>query len=70
MTPLILLVLLSETVALIGFDCGGQHLNVSLLSALTAVSLLDVGECDLKIQKPNTTDVHIQLLQLSDYSYT
>lgn len=64
MTPLILILFLSETVALIGFDCGGQHLNV------TAVSLLDVGECDLNIKKPNTTEIHIQLLQLSDYSYT
>lgn len=62
--PLILLILLSETTALIGFDCGEQHLNI------TAVSLLDVGECDLNVRKPNTTDVHIQLLQLSDYSYT
>lgn len=44
MTPLILVIFLSKTAALIGFDCGGQHLNV------TAVSLLDVGECDLNIR--------------------
>jgi len=64
MTSLILIIVLSEASALIGFDCGGQNLNV------TTVSLLDVGECDLKIRKPNTSSVHIQLLQLSDYSHT
>jgi len=64
MTSLILIILLSEASTLIGFDCGGQNLNV------TTVSLLDVGECDLKIRKPNTSSVHIQLLQLSDYSHT
>lgn len=64
MTTLLLLILISEASGLIGFDCGGRHLNI------TAVSLLDVGECDLDISTPNTTEVYIQLLQLSDYSYT
>lgn len=64
MTTLLLLILISEASGLISFDCGGQHLNI------TAVSLLDVGECDLDISTPNTTEVYIQLLQLSDYSYT
>lgn len=49
--------------ALIGFDCGGRHLNV------TAVSLLDVGECDLEYHAPINADTYIQLLQLSDYNY-
>src|SRR5215475_5777796 len=47
---------------LIGFDCGGRHLNI------TTMSLLDVGECNLNLKKPNTTDIYIQLLQLSEYS--
>lgn len=48
--------------ALIGFDCGGRHLNI------TAISSLDVGECDLQYKRPNTTEVSIQLLQLSNYN--
>lgn len=40
---------------LIGFDCGSQHLNI------TTISLLDVGDCNLNIKEPSTTDVYIQL---------
>ncbi|XP_071576447.1 uncharacterized protein, partial [Temnothorax nylanderi] len=47
----------------IGFDCGGQHLNI------TSVSLLGAGECNLDQQTPNSTNTYIQLLQLSDYDY-
>ncbi|XP_036138366.1 uncharacterized protein LOC105829195 isoform X1 [Monomorium pharaonis] len=56
-------IFISSGSALMGFDCGGQHLNV------TTISLLDVGECNLNIRKPNTTQVYIQLLQLSEYRH-
>src|SRR5580765_3398282 len=57
------LILVSPICALIGFDCGGQHLNI------TSVSLLDVGECNFNYRKPNTSEVYVQLLQLSDYNH-
>jgi len=46
-----------------GFDCGGQRMNI------TSVSLLSVDNCDLKNYTPNSTEVYIQLLQLSEYNY-
>lgn len=49
--------------AIIGYDCGGQHLNV------TTVSLLEAGDCDLDFKPTNTTDVYIQLIQLSEYNF-
>lgn len=59
-----ILICMARTVtALIGFDCGSQHLNI------TTISLLDVGECNLNIKQPNSTEVYIQLLQLSEYNY-
>lgn len=63
MIILLVLVYINTVNSLIGFDCGGQHLNI------TTISLLDVGECNLNINQPNTTDVYIQLLQLSEYNY-
>lgn len=58
------IITLRYNLALIGFDCGGRHLNI------TVVSLLDVGECDIDYQPPNTTQIPLQLLQLSDYTST
>lgn len=63
MIILLVLVYINTVNSLIEFDCGGQHLNI------TTISLLDVGECNLNINQPNTTDVYIQLLQLSEYNY-
>lgn len=60
----IILVLVKYNFALIGFDCGGRHLNI------TAVSLLGVKECNLEYKTPNSTRVPVQLLQLSDYGST
>lgn len=59
----IIFMLIPCTFALLGFDCGGQNLNI------TSVSLLGADDCDLKFQTPNTTEIYIQLLQLSDYNY-
>jgi len=58
-TLFILHLLTTPAYTLIGFDCGGRHLNI------TAVSLLDVGKCNLDIP----TTISIQLLQLSNYSH-
>lgn len=55
--------LLCTTHALIGFDCGGSHLNI------TTVSLLGSGDCNLEYDTPKSTDVSIQLLQLSEYQH-
>lgn len=64
MQPIVILLILCTPVyGLIGYDCGGQHLNI------TSVSLLGVGDCDIKVQTPNTTKVYIKLLQLSEYGY-
>jgi len=38
---------------LIGFDCDGQHLNI------TSVSLLGAGDCNLRYKTPNVTNVYI-----------
>lgn len=58
-----LLIFASSARGLVGFDCGGQHMNI------TSVSLLGVGDCDLTYRTPNQTDIYIQLLQLSEYNY-
>lgn len=60
---LILSLFSTGTQSLVGFDCGGNHLNI------TSVSLLGAGECNLKPEVPTSTEVYIQLLQLSDYEY-
>lgn len=56
--------LVVTTYGLLGFDCGSQHLNV------TSVSLLGTGDCDDEYHTTNSTSVYVQLLQLSEYSYT
>ena len=61
---LIISTLLSGTMAIIAYDCGGAYLNA------TTVSLLRSGECDLNIETPVTTSAYIQLLQLSSYTHT
>lgn len=63
MLLIIALISIQPIYAIVGFDCGGQHLNI------TTVSLLGAGECDLNIRSTNTSDVYIQLMQLSEYNY-
>jgi len=48
---------------LMGFDCGGQRMNI------TSVSLLSVNDCNLQYHAPNSSEAYIQLLQLSEYNY-
>lgn len=43
---LLLLIVSQPALSLIGFDCGGQHLNI------TTVSLLGAGECNLEHKTP------------------
>lgn len=66
MALLLLLVLLrfTFTQAIVGYDCGGQSLNV------TTLSLLDVGNCDIPDLEPVTEKKYVQLLQLSDFDNT
>lgn len=49
--------------AILAYDCGGTHLNT------TTISLLHIGECNLKLDTPVNTTTYIQLLQLSTYNY-
>lgn len=46
---------------LVGYDCGGESLNI------TTLSLLDIGNCNTEDIEPNKEEVYIQLMQLSDY---
>jgi len=56
-------IILSPINGFIGFDCGGQRMNI------TSVSLLSIDNCDLKNHAHNSSEVYIQLLQLSEYNY-
>lgn len=51
------------TWALVGYDCNGQHLNV------TTVSLNSIGDCDITPIKTQDQEVYLQLLQLSEFNY-
>ena len=46
---------------LFGYDCGVQ------LSNLTTISLLDVGDCEIKQPTVNVTRIYGQLLQLNEF---
>lgn len=50
-----------ETTAIIGYDCGSAHLNV------TTLSLLDIEECNIPLAQPQVLRTYIQLLQLSKF---
>lgn len=54
----------AATQALIGYDCGGQGLNI------TSLSLLDIGKCQVDDIEPQKKEVYIQLLQLSEFEHT
>lgn len=60
---LYLLTIISSVNAIIGYDCGGHLMNI------TTISLLGVDDCDLNVKVANSTDVYVQLLQLSNYNY-
>ncbi|KAI4473537.1 hypothetical protein M0802_016070, partial [Mischocyttarus mexicanus] len=64
MANLILLVLsiAAAAEAFIGFDCGNCPINVS------AISLINVGDCHHQQRQINSTGVYIQLLQATEYT--
>lgn len=52
------------TSGLVGFDCGNHIANI------TTISLLDVGECDIKEAPINVSSINGQLLQINDFDIT
>ena len=50
--------------AIIGYDCRANQLN------LAALSLLEVGECDIPKSKVYAERAYIQILQISDFTLT
>lgn len=63
MTPaaLLILVALPHVSALIGYDCGGDGLNI------TSLSLLDIGTCEMDTIEPIKKQIYVQLMQLADF---
>jgi hypothetical protein len=59
----ILLALFGTAYGLIGYDCNGNHLNV------TTISLNSIGDCNIKPVKTETQETYIQLLQLSEFDF-
>lgn len=64
MHTVILLTLLPLVAGLVGYDCGGESLNI------TSISLLDIGDCNVEDIEPHKEEVFIQLMQLSEYDKT
>jgi len=63
--PLVtLLAALPYTASLLGYDFGGDGLNI------TTISLLNIGDCSMQDIEPNKEETYIQLMQLSDYDRT
>lgn len=63
-TIITLLLLVTPSIALTGYDCTGEGLNI------TTFSLTDIGECSFEDMEPTKEDAYIQLMQLSDFTYT
>jgi hypothetical protein len=59
----ILLTLFGTTHGLIGYDCNGNHLNV------TTISLNSIGDCNIKPVQTESQETYIQLLQLSEFEF-
>jgi hypothetical protein len=55
-----LILLITPTESLIGYDCAGQGLNI------TTLSLTDIGDCNVNDIEPRREEAYLQLLQLSD----
>lgn len=58
------LILLPFAAGLVGYDCGGEGLNI------TTLSLLDIGTCNVEDIEPRKEETYIQLMQLSEYDKT
>ncbi|XP_043604673.1 uncharacterized protein LOC122577434 [Bombus pyrosoma] len=59
----ILFTLCGTTLDLIGYDCNGNHLNV------TTISLNSIGDCNIKPIHTESQETYIQLLQLSEFEF-
>lgn len=57
-------VLKSSVNGLLGYDCKGEGLNV------TVFSLTNIEECQLEDLEPITEETYVQLLQLSEFDHT
>lgn len=64
MFPLIAIFIIPTVSGLVGYDCGGEGLNI------TTLSLLEIGTCEMNNVEPDKTEIYIQLMQLSDYDKT
>lgn len=53
MSTIPILTILPLAVAMIGYDCGGEELNI------TTLSLLNIGTCELDDMKPNKEKVYV-----------
>jgi len=60
----LILLLPAASHCLIGYDCGGQGLNI------TSLSLLDIGKCAVDNIEPKRAATYVQLLQLSTHDHT
>lgn len=60
----LLLLLSTPTQAMIGYDCGGEGLNI------TTLSLTDIGNCQLDDWEPQAEETYVQLLQISEFDHT
>ncbi|XP_076479609.1 uncharacterized protein LOC117165189 [Bombus vancouverensis nearcticus] len=60
----IVLTLIKIAYGLVGYDCNGNHLNV------TTISLNSIGDCSIQPTMTETQDIYIQLLQLSEFEFT
>lgn len=61
---ILVITLIHRVTGLVGYDCVGPSLNI------TTISLNDVGECNIPMIEPITSPVYVQLLQVSEFSYT
>lgn len=50
--------------ALVGYDCGGEGLNI------TTLSLTNIGDCKMETWDPHSEETYAQLLQLSEFDHT
>jgi len=63
MLLIILLTVLPYVTSLLGYDCGGDGLNITAIS-------LDIGDCSMQDIEPDKEEIYIQLMQLADYDRT
>lgn len=63
-TIILLAAATTQVMGLIGYDCGGEGLNI------TSLSLTDIADCHVDNLEPKTEETYIQLLQLNEFDAT